>query len=113
MHTSIVRLADCINRQYQSSTGTEPMTDTLAALALAMADTLDDPHERATFLDIASMGGLRIDHDTPTATVVDELYVNDERTVLFRRWSTGEAEVATREPGATWGPPVYLKPEKP
>lgn len=45
-----------------------------------------------------------------------ELYVNEERTVLVRVWPDVDgrplAEVATRpEPGATWGPPVYCRPE--
>jgi hypothetical protein len=40
------------------------------------------------------------------------LFVNDERTVLVRIWSDGQAETATREdPSHTWGPPVALSEE--
>lgn len=49
-----------------------------------------------------------------------KLYVNDERTVLFRVWTPDDddvaeelAEVALRpDPSATWGPPVRVKPER-
>lgn len=42
----------------------------------------------------------------------DKLYVNEERTVLVRVWSSGTVEVATRDdPSHTWGPPVYLTEE--
>lgn len=41
------------------------------------------------------------------------IFVNLERTFLVRIWPSGTMEVATRdEPGATWGPPVYLEEEK-
>lgn len=41
-----------------------------------------------------------------------ELWVNDERTVLVRRWENGHMEVCAR-PSAdhTWGPPIDVKPE--
>lgn len=41
----------------------------------------------------------------------DELYVNEERTILFRRYADSDtAEVATREtPAHTWGPPTSME----
>jgi hypothetical protein len=40
------------------------------------------------------------------------LWVNTERTVLVRMWSSGEVEVCVREdPGAVWGPPVRVAEE--
>lgn len=40
------------------------------------------------------------------------LWVNDDRTTLFRLWDSGEAEVANRETaGHTWSPPLYLSEE--
>lgn len=48
-----------------------------------------------------------------TTASTHTLYVNDERTVLVRVWSSGTVEVATRETSDhTWGPPVYLHEEK-
>ena len=33
------------------------------------------------------------------------LWVNQDRTLLVRQWSTGHVEVAERDdPGMTWGP---------
>ena len=35
------------------------------------------------------------------------LWVNTERTLLVRQWSTGEVEIAERDnPYMTWGPPI-------
>lgn len=40
------------------------------------------------------------------------LWVNEERTYLFRLWEDGTAEVATREsPAHTWGPPLSMAEE--
>lgn len=48
----------------------------------------------------------------PVVLAKDRLWVNEERTVLVRLWTTGTVEVATREaPDHTWGPPTYLKEE--
>jgi hypothetical protein len=41
-----------------------------------------------------------------------ELLINDERTVLVRRWDSGHVEVCTRpDSAAIWGPPIAVKPE--
>ncbi len=41
------------------------------------------------------------------------LYVNGKRTVLVRLWPDGRVDVALRgDPGATWGPPIWLEEEK-
>jgi len=40
------------------------------------------------------------------------LWINKDRTVLVRLYSSGRMEVATRdEPWDSWGPPVKLKEE--
>lgn len=47
------------------------------------------------------------------ASTTYELWVNDERTILVRRWSSGTVEVCIREhPSHTWPAPITLKPEK-
>jgi hypothetical protein len=44
---------------------------------------------------------------------VYRIFVNDERTVLVRLWTTGLVEVATREEkDDLWGPPTFLKEEE-
>lgn len=41
------------------------------------------------------------------------LWVNETRTVLFRFWEDGPAEIAMRATEAdTWGPPITMKEEK-
>lgn len=41
------------------------------------------------------------------------LWVNDERTVLFRVFDSGTAEIATRgDAGETWGPPLRMLEER-
>lgn len=53
-----------------------------------------------------------IEGERPAAR--DRLYVNEERTVFVRVWADGTVEVARRDdPSHTWGPPVYLKEERP
>jgi hypothetical protein len=46
-------------------------------------------------------------------TTTYELWVDEGGTVLVRRWSDGSIEVSTRpDPGAIWGPPVQVFPER-
>ena len=41
-----------------------------------------------------------------------ELWIDDARTVLVRRWANGSVEVCLRgEQDAIWGPPVHVEPE--
>ena len=50
--------------------------------------------------------------DRPSAVTPPSyrLWVNADRTVLVRIWSSGVGEVALRDdPSHTWGPPVYVK----
>ena len=49
----------------------------------------------------------------PLPTPTYRLWVNPSRTVLFRLWSNGMAEVSTRErEGWVWGPPVPMSEER-
>ena len=51
---------------------------------------------------------------TVEAAPTYRLWINDDRTVLFRLWTTGEAEVAVRDhESQLWGPPIRVVEEPP
>jgi hypothetical protein len=40
------------------------------------------------------------------------IWLNPERTVMVRRWDSGEMEVTFRDdPSHVWGPPIRVEPE--
>jgi hypothetical protein len=54
-------VADCFNHEHQCwpSTPADPEA-VLTRIALRIAGTIEDPHEKAAFIDTASMSGLKL-----------------------------------------------------